>query len=270
MFFLQQLFPFLVVLLPIAIYCVALATLNRREQPALVHGSWDFLGLLFAASGLLLFVLPHLVFATFQKLLDDQLLGEKGPSPDAAQDVVMWWWVAWGVWWALILGGAALLVWSRRNKTVIYNIAPAEFERALEQALARLKLTGTRRGARILIAPARSLDVVLEPLQNAVTADPEVTVAAPAPTVRSVPPSGEAVVDVQMLPMLANVTLHWRDASPALRQEIELELARELREVRTYDNPAGSWFLGVAGFLFALLFLVVLVMILRDIFPSRR
>jgi hypothetical protein len=241
-----------------------LAAVNRRVQPALVNGAWDFLGLLFAVSGVLLFALPVLVFGIFRQMLDEQLFGDKGPSPEGAGHVQLQWRLAWGAWWALVLGGCALLVWLRRRKTVVYNVAPADFDRAFEQALARLQLTATRSAGRTVIVPAPRPDDFLE----AVTAAPPPHAAAPA--LRVLPPSGAAVVDVEAFPSLYNVTLHWRDAAPALRQEIETALATELREVRTDDNPAGGWFLGVAGFLFAVIFLVMMVLILGLLFPPRR
>src|ERR1700758_3195552 len=40
---------------PIALYCLILGMINRRPHPVMVSGSWDFFGLLLAASGLLLF-----------------------------------------------------------------------------------------------------------------------------------------------------------------------------------------------------------------------
>jgi hypothetical protein len=264
------LFLLLLALFPIAIYCVVLAALNRRDQPSLANGSWDFLGMLFGASGVLLFALPRMLFEIFDKILKEQPFAEGGPSGEAASSVVLVQAVAWGIWWAMVVGGAVLLIWLRRSKTVVYNIAPTEFERAFEQALERLKLAGTRRGVRILIAPFRPLEEVPEPDASAITAAPELLIAKPVPTLRAVPPSGEAVVEMEVFPLLYNVTLHWRDVTPELRQEIELELARELREVRTDDNPAGSWFLGVAGFLFALMFLVVMVLLFGVVLPPRR
>jgi hypothetical protein len=170
----------------------------------------------------------------------------------------------------LVLGGGGVLVWLRRHKTVVYNIAPADFDRAFEQALARLQLAATRRAGRTLIAPVQRPEAVPDEFLDAVTAADPTHGAAAAQALRVVPPTGEAVVDVEVFPSLYNVTLHWRDAPPSLRQEFEAALSTELREVRTDDNPAGGWFLGVAGFLFAVIFLVMMVLLLGALFPGRR
>ena len=48
-------------LLPFSIYLLLLGNLNRRPHPVLVPGTWDFAGVLFAASGFLLVVGPAVI-----------------------------------------------------------------------------------------------------------------------------------------------------------------------------------------------------------------
>src|SRR5260370_14843850 len=45
---------FLAFVTPLAVYCLVLSVINRRRHPVIVAGSWDFAGVLFAASGFLL------------------------------------------------------------------------------------------------------------------------------------------------------------------------------------------------------------------------
>jgi len=255
----------LLFLFPVAVYCVVLAMLNRRPQPTMVHGGWDFLGLLFAASGLLLFAGPAVINAFFQKNISDTAFEEKGPSPETVHQLVWWWRVAWAGYYVLVVGGAAFLVWWRRRKTVIYNIAPGDFDRALEQALGRLRLEATRSGNRVFLGFGGA--PVPEPYLAAVSATP-LNVAAEPPAPRTTP--SEAVVDVEPFAAMWNVTLHWRSHSGEVRREVEEELARALKDVRNYDNPVATWFLGVAGFLFAMIFMVVLVLLLGLFIPPRR
>jgi hypothetical protein len=252
----------LLFLFPLAVYCVVLAILNRRLQPTLVPGAWDFLGLLFAASGLLLFAVPRFINSFFRTRINETVFAEGGPSPGTVSELVLWSWLAWGSYYVLILGGAALLVWLRSNKTVIYNIGAADFDRALEQALARLRLGVTRSGRHLFLGVAGAPVPQAEP-------EPQLTAVSTAPLsagpeLASPPPAsgGDAILDVEPFAALWSVTLHWRSQNGTIRREVEYELAKELCEVRTYDNPVGSWFLGIAGFLFALIFMILMALIL--------
>ena len=54
-------------LFPIALYCTVLGMINRRAQPLMVSGAWDFVGVLLATSGFLLFVGPAMLSGTFRQ-----------------------------------------------------------------------------------------------------------------------------------------------------------------------------------------------------------
>jgi len=252
----------LLFLFPVAVYCVVLAVLNRRLQPTLVPGAWDFLGLLFAASGLLLFAAPKVLNTLFKQAIDNTIYEEGGPSPASADHLRTLWWCAWVSYFVLVVGGAAVLVWLRRGKSVVYNVGAADFDRALAQALAQLRLGVTRSGSRLFLgSPVPQAEPVPEPQLTAVSTAPLSAAAELAPS----PPratSGDAILDVEPFAALWSITLHWRSHGGTVRREVEDELAKELREVPTYDNPVGSWFLGVAGFLFALIFMTLMVLIL--------
>jgi hypothetical protein len=259
------LYLLLLCLSPVAAYCVLLAYLNRRLQPTLVPGAWDFLGLLFAASGLLLFAGPRILNTLFKQAIDNTIYEEGGPSPASVDQLRTFWWCAWSAYYVLVLGGAAFLVWLRAGKTVIYNVGAADFERALEQALARLGLGVTRSGRHLFLAvagaPVTQTESVPEPQLTAVSTAPlgaAPEMASPLPRASG----GDALLDVEPFAALWTVTLHWRSQNGTVRQEVEDELVKELREVRTYDNTVGSWFLGIAGFLFALIFMILMVLIL--------
>jgi hypothetical protein len=262
----------LLFLFPVALYFLALAFLNRRPHPTMLPGSWDFLGLLFAASGFLLFVAPALLRGLFRQILQDMTFAEERPSADAVSAVISLQWLTWGLYYLLVVGGGLLLAWLRAAKSVVYNIAPEELEHALDRACARLGLVATRSGTRLHLAygaaPAGKAEAMPEGILGAVSAAPlnGPADAPPRPNLSG----GEAVVDVEPFPALWNATLHWRSDSGDLRRVVETELARELRDVPSYDNPVGAWMLGIAGFLFAVLFMIVMALILGAVLNPRR
>ncbi len=258
-------FFLLLFLVPVAFYCLVLAVLNRRSHPTMVTGSWDFLGLLFAASGFLLFAAPALLRGFFERILRDMTFADEGPSRDAVGVVISLQTVTWAFYYVLVLGGGLLLAWLRRGKTVVYNVAPEELERALERALARMGLTFTRSGSRLVIGVAPQAEPA-EDLLSAVSAAP---LNGPVNPARAPSSAGEAAVDVEPFAAMWNATLHWRSDTGDLRGPVEMQLARELREVPSYDNPVGTWLLGVSGFLFALVFMIVMALVLGAFFPRR-
>jgi hypothetical protein len=256
-------------LFPIAIYCTVLGMINRRTQPLMVSGSWDFVGVLLATSGFLLFVGPALLSGTFRQSLRDLPFQRDGASLGGAISE-MWaaWWVAWLLYYLVVLGGAALLVWTRRDTTVIYNIDPQTFEMVLSRTADRLGLDMERRGHRLYFSAGPGPRSLESSLANQVTADPKLLTPAPPPLVRL--PSAPVIVDVESFTMLSNVSLHWRSCSPEARADLERELGTALSEVLTADNPAGTWLLGIAAFLFLLIMLLTAVFVVAVMTVPRR
>src|SRR4051794_26698381 len=89
-------------LFPLAVYCLILAMLNRRLQPALVSGSWDLVGLLFAASGFLLIDGPALLAVFYHRNLNE-IPGQGGGPVVPATFGELWafWWSVWLVYFAV-------------------------------------------------------------------------------------------------------------------------------------------------------------------------
>ena len=255
---LLQLLLFL--LAPIAVYCLFLATLNRRLRPLLVRGHWDFVGLLFAGSGFALVVVPGLIVNFYMRSVRQAAIegGATSVSEAIHELWTEWWWVWILYYLGLIIGAVAVLAW-RTKKTLIYNIHPEQFERALAAVIEHRGLDGARIAGRWTVRESQD-ELAVADLANAPASAPP----------RASTGSRGAVFDVEAFPSMAHITLHWRDHDPLLRDEIELALTRRLQEVATYENPAATWFLGVSGFLFGLLFLIVLVLILNEFFPARR
>jgi hypothetical protein len=259
----------LVFLVPVTAYCLILALVNRRLHPVLVSGRWDAAGLLFAASGLLLFVGPVTIALLFHRSLS--LMPLSGRPTQALGDFLAEWWLLWLGYYLVVVLGAVLLLWMRRGKTVIYNVAPADLDRILAQLLDRLGLAWHRLGNRVVAgvaAPAPQAVSVASPyLVRAETGPLDLPPEEPAPMPAR--PAGQAVFDIEPFATLCNVTLHWRAQSGLVREELEAELERALADVPAPENPAGGWFMAVAGFLLALIFLGIFVLVLNTFFPQR-
>jgi hypothetical protein len=252
-------------LFPVAVYCWVLALVNRRPGPVMVSGLWDFVGLCFAASGFLLIVGPALLTGLYNRALQELPQAHQPRMIMAVLwDLLDYQWAVWLGYYAAVVLGALLLLWLRRRKTVIYNVHPAVLEAVLTQTLARLGLPWTRQGNRFSLGSPRGAAAPGAALAEAVRSGPP---PAPAVLPREVPP---AVLDVEPFGLMYNVTLHWRGRLGPLRQEVETELARELAEVRTENNLAASWLVGIAGCLFCLVFFVVVVLIFLTVLGPRR
>jgi len=243
-------------LFPIAVYCAILGIVNRRPQPLAVSGTWDFIGVLLATSGFLLFVGPALLSGAFQQSLRElPFQRESNALGGAIAEIWAAWWVLWVLYYLFLLGGAVFLVWSRRNTIVIYNVDPQTLESALARAAQRLGLAMERRGNRFHIGPGSgSVDSGQWTVNDGLSSPS--TVHRPLSTV---PP---AIIDVEPFPLLSNVSLHWQCGGPQARADLERELRKALGEVITLDNPVGTCLLGIAAFLF------LLIMLLTGIFVA--
>jgi hypothetical protein len=259
-------------LFPLAVYCLIVGMINRRPHPVLVYGPWDFLGILLAASGAVLFGGPAILTAFYDRDVRQFLLGRLGTGQVQFGDLLAKWWLIWLLYYLGVLAGGALLVWLRREMTAVYNVEPAVFDDTLAQVLDRLGVESTRMGNRVFIGLRGSGGrVSAGPAEQL---PPEVSEhIIPGPLPREAPRAltalvrldQEAVVDVEPFAATRHVTLNWRNSTGRVREEVEAELARALREVQTRDNPAGGWFMVIATSLFALVLVSVVMVILLEI-----
>jgi len=254
------LLPYLVLifLTPLAIYCLVLAMINRRPAPVLLRGVWDCVGLLFAASGLLLIVLPNLLRLLYRKSLGQVFIDEPA-FDELVTGVFDEFWGLTLLYYLLLVCGTAVLIWLRWNKTIIYNVDAERLGGVLHRALARLGLQATRSANQLIVrrAPVREEHITqLDPAANNLPA-----------LISSVP---DAILVIEPFPALGNVTVSWFNARPGLRDELENELAKGLEHARLEDNPAGTWFLGVAGGLFSLIFVIMVVIVMATLLPPAR
>lgn len=243
------LFPLVAFLFPLTIYLLLLGMVNRRRAPLVVSGPWDFVGVLFAASGFLLVGGPSVLAGVGDRWRMLRMAGQMRQGQMGAEE---WgsWMLVWGVYFALVLGGAALLLYLRRNVTSIYNIEPAVLELLLARVLDGAGLAWMRSGNRYAIRPSNGpIDVELVP-----TADPVAAASS---------------VEVEAWPMMRHVNLVWRGNHPELRRLVEAELQRELDLVVSDENPAAGWFLTIAALSFCLMFGILLLLLMASILLSR-
>jgi hypothetical protein len=255
---------------PAAIYLLFLGWLNRRPRPVFVSGPWDFAGVLFALGGLLLFGGPAL-FSSLEE--DSRLFWLIGAYPDnagwlwtlgrnfgvAADDLWWLWLLLRAVYFVLVAGGAAWMLWRCRRVTSVYNVDADALHQTLPAVFQRLGLTPTRTGERYRLTPTATpmapdptlvehpgpAEGVIVPPTGALTA----VLAAPAVQARAegapaavavvvAGPAQPAVVRVQVGRLLRHATLTWSPADFALRKEVEQELARALGEAPASDGES--------------------------------
>jgi hypothetical protein len=228
----------LVFLLPLAVYFLVLAHVNRRPRALVVSGPWDFAGLLFAASGFLLFGGPALLssLSLNEAWRRFWLLAKDWPAFTQADLLLTVRVVLFVLYFVFIAGGAALVLWRRRRMTAIYNVDPVVVETVLGQVLESRQLSFVQHG-------------------NVLTFEPEITaVPPPAPaTVPLVERTTRLTVDVA--PALCHVTLSWSPSDSPLRREVEGQLERVLAETPAPLSGVGEWMLLIAyGLFFLILF----------------
>jgi len=248
---------FVVFFVPLAIYLLVLGAINRRGRPLVVPGAWDFLGILFAASGFLLFGGPAILSSLHERWRLFWIWGRTGPLREGGVIGPDLWLVLACLYFAGVVGGAFVLVRRQRAFTCIYNVEPAELDYllgavcealALEPirsgnlyvfglSLASLPPSGAEARARGIQAPhhlpaARrgGADLALE-----AGASPGVELAGQT-----------AILEVEAFSALCHVTLRWDPYDSPLRAAFEAELERRLAGVRAPDHETGPW-LTLAG-----------------------
>jgi hypothetical protein len=225
-------------LFPLTLYCLILALINGRQRPVVVSGTWDFAGVLFAASGLLLGGGPAVLTSLDESWRMFWLLGAPHDLPGVGS-------VGWVVSVALIaayfccvLVFSTLMLLARRRTSSVYNVEREAFEETLTQVLETLGLEWSREGRKVWV------------------------------TTRS----GPLLLEVDAFPLMRHVMLRWRpaDADDQTRQEIDDALREALGRLRTPENPAASWFLWAGSFLFIVMFGIVILLLALTLFSRAR
>src|SRR5262245_36731868 len=102
-------------LLPLTFYCLYLCCINSLRQSFIVSGSWDFVGILFAAAGFLLLAGP-IILGNLQ-----QTIVSAGGRKQGLLDSLLWGILAL-LYIILVVSATAWALWRRRWLTLIYNV----------------------------------------------------------------------------------------------------------------------------------------------------
>jgi hypothetical protein len=233
-----------------------LSSINRRSEPLLVRGVWDFTGVLFAGSGMILWAGPAMLATLFERSI-------AGESSRPFEVLLTQWWLLWLAYYSLILLGAILLLWLRRPTTAIYNVQPDLVPGLIAAVLQRLGYEFAQNTHhQFLIAPAKTL-------ARSPTALGELSEAIAPGFANEAPRPYSVAVEVDQFSSLCHATLHWYEVDARMRGEIEAELQKNLAGARAADNPAAAWQLGIGILLFGAIFLSLLFFVLVGYFPRR-
>jgi hypothetical protein len=246
--FVQTLAAVVAFLLPVGGYCLYLAWVNRRPRPLMAGGSWDSLGLLFAASGFFVVTVPVLLTEFYRRTAG---------VTDSVRAVWVSFWILWLIYFFALLAGSFVMIQSRSRKTMIYNVDTEIFPKALEQACAQVGLETQGEKNRLVLHA-----------MNPNTGDGS-TASTQAVPVATPVDSRHAQLEVETFPSMCHVTLHWRQCDPSVRDDIERELDKALESAAPLDNPAAGWFLSVSGLILGAVSAIFLAIVFLFFFLGR-
>jgi hypothetical protein len=221
----------------------------------MVSGPWDFAGILFAASGFLLFGGPALLSTlSLSETWRNFWLRGRAALDVAHQDLLVTVRVVlFGLYFVAVVAVAALLLWRRRRLTAIYNVDSAVIETVLGQVIERWQIPFVQTGNLLTFDP---------------DSGPAADVAGGGPQLATPPPSTPrtlvdrtTTLEVDVNPSFCHVTLVWSPADSRLRREVESQLERALAEAPAPTSPVGDWLLLTAYFLFFLMLIGVSVLL---------
>ncbi|WP_162659941.1 hypothetical protein [Tuwongella immobilis] len=269
----------LVCLLPLAVYFLVLSVINSRRIPVLVHGSWDFAGLLMGLSGFVLLSGPillaamdslwHSAWTRGDMFAMRQWFLEQGTLISAF----------WGSYYVATLAVIGGVIYHRRRVTVIYNVDLMQWTDGLHRAAAQLGRMVISRPDGYWIAANRArmeslqlaaLPIGEEPLDDAVPvtasgAELETQPSRPnavhvaeseLPALTSTPAAFQ--LQVEPFHTARNLTIYWGTTPESDRQMLEHALVTAFDASEPEGNPASGLMLTAASCLFFLsLFSVV-------------
>ncbi len=235
-------------LLPLAMYLLILGSINRRRHPLLVSGPWDFVGVLFAASGFLLFGGPGALSVLNDRWRESLVFGQNPSSSSATESLWHWWLLLMLAYFVIVVGGSALLLWRSRHQTSLYNVDPETVETLLNRIFERLEVRPLHSGDLYYFGTTKSGSLSNQAAETAG--------GCASLKVQTLPVAQNVILEVETFRRMWHVTLRWEPAHSPVRQEIERELERELAETPVPAQLLGGWLTVLAIGLFLLAFLI--------------
>jgi len=243
---------FVVFLVPLGLYLLLLGHLNRQSKPVLVSGPTDFIGILFAASGFLLFGGPAILTSLNESWRSFWLLG------DFRRDGMLAQWYFWvflsALYFVVVVAGSSFVLWRRRQMTSIYNVEPAQVEASLDDVCKHYGLSPIRSGNVYVFGPGLEAP---PPAPSPEGIQAPHAVAGMAQRVARMDRPGNladefagqtAVLELETFRALRHVTLRWDPSDSPLRTVIEQELERRLGDAGAPYHETSIW-LSMAGYL---------------------
>ena len=266
----------LVFLCPLGVYCFLLGRINRRRHPVLVAGVQDCAGLLLALSGFFLVVVPGILTGFHYRPGDVWLYYHYHALPGLGHRwAFIGWAFVWLVYATVILGLAGWMLARRRWVSVVYNVEPATFDKALGHVLDRLGYGWTRRGRCLWVdvrrpaAKAAGHDTVPAPHHAPWAAHVLAGARQAGEAGRETPPlkpegspdyrDMDMLLEVESWAALRHVTLTWAPGSDPLRREVEAALRQALANVWTVEHSVGLWFQTASALVFLLMFFLTVL-----------
>ncbi len=227
---------FVLCLVPLALYLLVLSYINRQPRPVLVSGTWDFIGILFAASGFLLFGGPAVLSGLSEGWRMFWLLGESGAVRDSLAGQWIFWITLSALYFVLVVAGSGYALYRQRHLTSIYNVEPSLVAGALEEVCARLGLEPIRSGNLFVFGLALERHAPASPEGIQAPHALPYLAAGPVAAGKAEPAGGpgealvgqSAVLEIESFRPLRHATLRWDPADSPLRPVIEAELDRRL------------------------------------------
>jgi len=227
----------LLFLLPLAAYLLILAAINRRDNPTMVSGSWDTLGMLLGASGALLGVGPMLLALLYRR-------GVIAPDEPVPEFMTLWLRHALllALYYVLVLCLCAGLIRWRVSKTVFYNVDFDRLQKIVLRVLSERGMECETLGGHLSVARTES-SLAEDAIANLPMGLARLGLARRYR-------SNVSELRLESFPAMQNATLHWDSAEPGLREETENALRKILAEAKIDSNPASSLLMAISGVIF--------------------
>lgn len=240
---------FVVFLVPLALYLLLLGHLNRQPRPVFVSGTVDFIGILFAASGFLMFGGPAIVTSLSEGWRSFWLTGDQRVSRDSLLAQWQFWVILLAFYYVAVVIGCAIGFARRKATTSIYNVDPGAVEGAIEECCDQLGLSPIRSGNVFVFGPGLEALPGSGGNSEGIQAPHLLLERGKKPTHRlDAPPSfadefvgQSAVLEVETFDLMRHATLRWDPSDSPLRGVLEAELERRLAQAGAPYHETGLW-----------------------------
>ena len=236
---------YLAFFLPLSIYLLILGSINRRRHPVMVSGVIDFIGILFAASGFLIFTGPGILSSLYERWRWFWLVGQRPNS--TSEGFWQFWMFLTVLYFFVVVAGAALVFRAQRHLTSIYNADPELMQRCLVQVCEQMGLDPARSGNLFVFG--------VEPAVKTAASNGDGIKSTPVPTLAG--PTNAilqetSVLEIESFARFRHVTLRWDPADSFLRREVEAGLQRLLADVPVETTELGIWLTMIGVTMFGL------------------